>query len=193
MGNKLTVLLICAMRCMGLSAQQPTLKELAGLVADENTRQQVVSFVSASRRERIPLLMELTADSFPESDSYSLQIGLAEIFGELKVGESIPFLERHLILQRGEFANFAPWLKTEDVVLRSFPSVQALISIGPSAARALIKDYATSSKSDERLAAVFVVAHIRDVPEAIEFLKGISNPTGLERYYIDMGLKLQAH
>ena len=136
--------------------------------------------------------MELTTESFPGVDNHSLQVGLAEIFGELKVEESIPFLVGHLILRRYEGVDFAPWSKTEPVALRTFPCIQALASIGGNGSKAIIKEYRTRNESEERLAAIFVVAHIPSVPEAIEFLKGVSNPTVLERYYINKGLKLQA-
>jgi hypothetical protein len=151
-----------------------------------------VSLVLDSRRERIPLLIELTTGSFPSVNNDDLQVGLADIFGELKVEESIPFLVSHLILRRYYGADFAPWMKTDDTVLRTFPCIQALVSIGGNASKALIKEYRTRNKSEERSAAIFVVAHVPGVPEAIEFLKGVSNPTVLERDFISSGLRLQA-
>jgi hypothetical protein len=195
MGNKIADLaLICVMCSIGMPAQQLTPKALAGLVAGDDTREQVVSFVSESRRERIALLMELTTASFPGVDDHSLQVGLADLFGELKVDESIPFLVSHLILRRSEGADFAPWTKVDAVVLRSFPCVQALVSIGANASKALIKEYAGRNASENRLAAIFSVAHIPGVPEAAGFLEGVSSPTFLERDYINKGLlALQTH
>ena len=178
---------------MDLLGQRLTVNELPVLVAGEDTRQQAVSFVSASRRGRIPLLMQLTTESFPNVDDHSLQVGLADVFGEVKADESIPFLLRHLILRRSEGADFAPWTKIDPVVLRSFPCIRALVSIGARASKALIKEFAGGNDSEGRLAAIFVVAHIPGVPEASGFLKGVSNPTVLERYYIDRGLDLQKY
>ena len=192
MGNKLTdLILICVTCCMGLPAQQVTLNGLAGLVADGNTRRQAMSFVSDSRRERIPLLIEMTTGSFPGVNNHNLQVGLAEIFGDLKVEESIPFLVSHLIMRRYEGVDFASWSKTDDGILGTFPCIQALVSIGPPASKAIINEYAARDGSEGRLAAIFVVARVPGVPEAVEFLKGVSNPTFLERYYIKQGLELQ--
>jgi HEAT repeat protein len=194
MGNKIAKsVLICMVCCLGLPAQKLGRKELAGLVEGENTRQQAVSLVAESRREGIALLMELTTESFPGVDDHSLQVGLADVFGELRAEESIPFLQSHLILRRSEGADFAPWTKIDAVVLRSFPCIQALVSIGANASRALIKEYAGRNESENRQAAIFVVARIPNVPEAVGFLKGVSNPTALERDYINRGLELQTH
>jgi hypothetical protein len=194
MGNKIAnSVLIGMVCCLGLLAQKLPPKELAGLVEGENTRQQVVSLVAESKREGIPLLLELTTESFPGVDDHSLQVGLADVFGEVKAEESIPFLLSHLILRRTEGADFAPWTKIDAVVLRSFPCIQALVSIGSTASRSLIKEYAGRSESENRQAAIFVVAHIPNVPEAADFLRGISNPTLLERAYIKKGLDLQTH
>ena|SRR3569833_1035916 len=194
MGNKIAnSVLICMMCCLGLSTPKLTRQELAGLVEAENTRQQAVLLVAESRREGIALLMELTTKLFPGADDHNLQVGLADVFGELKAEESIPFLRSYLILRRSEGADFAPWTKTDAVVLRSFPCVQALISIGANASRALIKEYAGRNESENRQAAIFVVAHIPNVAEAAGFLTRVSNPTILERDYINKGLKLQTH
>lgn len=151
-----------------------------------------VAFVSGSRRERIPLVMELTTESFPSVDDHRLQVGLADIFGELKVEESVPFLANHLILRRYPGADFAPWSKRDPVVLQTFRPFRPSFRSGRTHLKALIKEYAGAKQSEKRLAAIFVVAHIPGVPEAVEFLKSVSEPTGLEREYINTGLELQA-
>ena len=84
-------------------------------------------------------------------------------------------------------------MKTETIVLRSFPCIQALVLIGAKGSRSLIQKYTGSSDSEERLGAIFVVAHVDGVPEAGAFLKGVSNPTILERSYIEQGMKRQEH
>jgi len=164
--------------------------DLPRLLANEADRPRAISFVAASRVERVPLLLDLAKTSPPDVDEHDLHVGLADAFGALKVTESIPFLLRNLTLRRDSVVDLRPWLKTGEVIERSFPAVAALISIGPDASKAAMRAYDQAMKPEERLAAVFVVSQIRGVPEARSFLSTVASRADIERFFAQQGMKI---
>ena len=103
----------------------------------------------------------------------------------MKTKEAVPFLIKNISLQRWLEMNI--WLKTDKVIEERLPAVAALVRIGPDASRAIISEYLTI-EPDDRLAAIFVVARIRD-PEARGFLSSVLGRANLERYWAEEGLK----
>ena len=172
-----------------LSAQTVTQADLPRLLAKKSGSQRVISFVAASRAERLPLLLDLANTTPPDVDEHDLYVGLADTFGALKATEAIPFLLRNIALRRDLFLDLAPWLKTAQVIEWSFPAAAALISIGPDASRAVMRAYDQAMKPEERLAAVFVVSRIRGVSEARVFLSRVIGRADLERYFAQEGVE----
>jgi hypothetical protein len=118
----------------------------------------------------------------------ALYIGLADVFGQLKTKEAIPFLVKNIGLQRG-FSAPNIWMKTPQVVQERLPAVTALIRIGPEASRFLIDTFWTQLQPQDRLAAIFVVSRISGVPEAKEFLSTVLGQANMERHWAEEGLK----
>jgi len=174
---------------MVLLAQTGDPADLAQLLASKAGTQRAISFVAASRAERVPLLLSLAKTSPPDVDEHDLYVGLAYAFGALKVTEAIPFLLRRISIRTDELIDLRPWLKTPDVIQSSFPAVAALISIGPEASRAAMLAYAQPMTPEERLATVFVVSQIPGVPEARSFLARVVGQANIERYFAQEGRK----
>jgi hypothetical protein len=164
-------------------------QNLPGLLANEGDRQRAVSFVASSRAERVPLLLELAQTTPPGVDEHDLHVGLADVFGALKVTEAIPFLLLNASLRREAIIDLGSWIKTPQSIERSFPAVAALISIGPSASRAAMRAYDQPATPEQRLALLFVVSRVRGVPEARLFLSGALGRANLERFFAHEGMK----
>jgi len=163
--------------------------DLSRLLANEGGREKAISFVASSRAERIPLLLNLTKTAPPDVDEHDLHVGLADAFGALKVTDAIPFLLLNITLRRDAFIDLRPWFKTTQAIEQSFPSVAALILIGPTASRAAMRAYDQATTPEERLAIVFVVSRIRSVPEAKNFLSTVAGRADLERSFAQEGMK----
>jgi hypothetical protein len=116
-----------------LSAQTISRADLPRLLANEADRQSAISFVAASRAERLPLLLNLAKSPPLDVDEHDLYVGLADAFGALKVTEAVPFLLRNITLRREVVVDLSPWLKIAEVIEQAFPAAAALISIGPDA------------------------------------------------------------
>jgi hypothetical protein len=168
-----------------LLAQATDDATLAGLLADETTRQRGVDRIVAARNSVVPLLLSWTKSPPENVDQRQLFIGLADAFGQLRTKEAIPFLIKNISLQRWLEMNI--WLKTAKVIEERLPAVAALVRIGPDASRAIINEY-QAIEPDDRLPAIFVVARIRD-PEARGFLSSVLGRANLERYWAEEGLK----
>jgi hypothetical protein len=167
----------------------PAASNLSRLLTNEANREKAISFVASSRAERIPLLLNLTKTAPRGIDEHDLHVGLADAFGALKVTDAIPFLLLNITLRRDAFIDLRPWLKTAQATEQSFPSVAALISMGPTSSRAAMRAYDQATTPEERLAIVFVVSRIRSVPEARAFLSAVVGRADLERSFAQEGMK----
>jgi hypothetical protein len=183
--SRLAILAACG---LPLVAQTIVNTDLARLLASEEGREDAIAFVSASPNDRIPLLLELTKRSGADADGHDLLVGLADAFGKLKVERAIPFLLKNLTLPRDQFIDLKPWMKTDYVIVQAFPSIAAMISIGPDASRAIMHAYGQAMTNEDRLASIFVVAHIPGVPEAKIFLRRVSLQASQERFFAQEGL-----
>ena len=134
----------------------------------------------------VPLLLSWTKNPPAQVDQHGLFVGLANAFAQLKAKEAIPFLIKNISLQRW-ILDMPVWLKTDKVIEERLPAVAALVQIGPDASKAVISEYLTI-EPDDRLAAIFVVARIRD-PEARGFLVSVLGRANMERYWAEEGLK----
>jgi hypothetical protein len=120
-------------------------------------------------------------------DEYELFLGLADAFGRLKTEAAIPFLIKHINIQRGLAAPNI-WMKTGEVIQQRMPAIGALIQIGPPASKALIGTWPPRQEED-RLATIFVVSQISGVPEARGFLASAMGEANLEHHWAGEGLK----
>jgi hypothetical protein len=164
-------------------------RQLAELLANSSTREAAVARVAGSPATSVPLLLSWTTAPPPGVDDYELRVGLADALGEVRSQAAIPFLVKNLVLRRDRFIDLAPWLKTPEVVVDTFPAISALIKIGPEASRALILAARQPMTAEERLAAVFVVSRIKGVPEARPFLTSALAQADLERRWIEEGVR----
>jgi len=81
-------------------------------------------------------------------------------------------------------------MKAPEVIERRLPAVVALIQIGAEASKALISASWECMATEDRLAAIFVVSRIKDVPEARALLAQALGEANMQRHWADEGLKL---
>lgn len=163
--------------------------DLARLLARDSTRQDAVNQIVASGRTSVPLLLSWARKPPTGVEKYDLYLGLAEVFGQLRARDAIPFLIKNITLQ-----NWPPssntWMKTPEVIEQRMPAVAALIKIGPDASRAVLHTPLAQLTPEERLAAIFVVSRVKQVPEAREFLISILGQANMERLWAEEGLRV---
>jgi hypothetical protein len=181
---KTTILIACIISTLQAGGNE----ELARRLANGRTREQAVAEIQTSGASSVPVLLKWAQKPPPKIDEYDLDIGLAEVFGQLRVTAAIPFLVSRLGLQNPRFVGFSTWLKTEEVIEKTFPALSALIKIGPDASRAVIEAYPSLRTLDERIAAMFVVSHVTGVPEARDFFIRASGAANTERIWAERGL-----
>lgn len=176
--------------CAVPSSQDRGDQELARQLANASTRQSAVAKILASGSAKIVLLLSWTLKPPAQVDKYELYIGLADALGQLRAREAIPFLIDNIGLRRTREVDLAPWLKTDQVIEWTFPAVAALIQIGPDASKALIRASRRPMVAEHRIAVIFAVSRIRDVPEARTFLTQALGMANIERYWAEEGLEL---
>jgi hypothetical protein len=161
--------------------------ELARRLADPSARSAASYEIVRSGAVKVPALLQL-AESPPASvNRTELLVSLADIFGQLRTKEAIPFLIQNISLARWVRPNI--WDKAPNVIEEHLPAVTALIKIGPEACKALIDIDWMSKPWEDNLAAIFVVSQIGD-PGGRPLLVTAIARANLERYRAEQGLKL---
>jgi len=107
----------------------------------------------------------------------------------MKTEAAVPFLVRVIGINRDYPADINPWLKVPSVIENSYPAAAALIRIGPTGAKAAMEAAEGPMTPDDRLLAIFVVARVRDVPGAQEFLSAARRHANLDCIGAEEGLK----
>jgi hypothetical protein len=158
-------------------------------LADTKTRSEAVAEAVAAGYNRVPLLLAWSRKPPAGIDRDSLNIGLADIFGRLRVKESIPFLITNISAIRRTRADFAPWMKTPESIEDDFPAIAALIQIGPEAGTALIRAAQGPMLAMDRRAAVFAVSRIKGVPESRAFLSSVVAEAYQEGHWAEEGIR----
>jgi len=171
-----------------ISAQAPSNRELVKLIEDDSTRDAAVQKIVASGNSKARELLEWTQGAPKDVNTYRLYLGLAEVFGQLRMREAIPFLIRNITL---EIWPQSPniWMKSPSAIRGRMPAVSALIEIGKAASLALINEPLEGMPPDRRLATMFVVGQVAGVPESKEFLNRIISQANTERFWAEEGLK----
>jgi hypothetical protein len=174
------------------SAQNLSDQQIANRLASENTRSNAVARVVAAGNARISVLLAWTQQPPLGVDEYELDIGLADAFAQLGTKEAIPFLITNIGLNRWRDVNV--WLKAPKVIQERLPAVNALIRLGPEALNGVIHAYWQMRRSEDRLAAVFVVSRIAAASqvqgaEARNFLTSTMTELNIERFWAEEGLK----
>jgi HEAT repeat protein len=149
-----------------LAIGQQVDNDLSVRLASERTRTRAIEEILKNERTLTPVLLSWTENLPNHADPDGLMIGLIDAFAKLKTREAIPFLIKCISVKRTGPVDLAPWLKVPEVIVWTFPAIDALIQMGPPAARELIRRAREPMTPEERLAAIFVVAHISGVPEA---------------------------
>lgn len=175
-----------------INAQSQSDNDLARALAADESRQAAVSRIVESDRSVLPLLLEWVDMPPDQVDEHGLYIGLADVFKHLKAMESIPFLIANIRLRRIRFVDLKPWLKRDDVVLNTFPSLAALVNIGPAAIDPLIRAFREPTTDEGRLCIIFAVSSIASKSEdsrAREFLSSVKARANVELFWVDKGIK----
>jgi hypothetical protein len=188
----LRIILMAIGTTAACAAQNLSDRQIANRLASENTRSNAVAKVVAAGNARISVLLAWTQKPPLGVDEYELDIGLADAFAQLGTKEAIPFLIKNIGLNRWRDVNV--WLKTPKVIQERLPAVNALISLGPEALNRVIQAYWQMQRSEDRLAAVFVVSRIAAAsevqdPEARNFLTSTITELNIERFWAEEGLK----
>ncbi|HYM05430.1 MAG TPA: hypothetical protein VEU11_02625 [Terriglobales bacterium] len=175
-----------------VSAQAPGDMALARELSDSRTRAKAVADIVASNGSTLPLLLVWAQAPPADVDQHELDIGLADVFGELKTKEAIPFLVGNIGLRRDHRVNV--WLKTPGAIEKELPAAAALIRIGPEGAKAVIQAYWQPMLAEDRAAAIFVVtktveASPNAVPEARGFLQSALAHLRIDRLLAEEGLE----
>jgi hypothetical protein len=167
---------------------------LIAQLSDSGTREAAVSEIVAAGHDKVPLLLSWTSrppDVINPLRMFQLKIAMAEVFGQLKVLEAVPFLIDNLNLQAIPASNI--WTKNPDAIMSRLPAVAALISIGRGARPALFEAFNKPSMPDDRLAMTFVLSRTAQTPaevkETKDFFNSIIQGMRLERFWIDEGLR----
>ena len=168
-------------------SQAPDGRKLAVALANPDARTRTVEDIVSSGRTDVPLLLELARRPPRGVDRSELYIGLAEVFGRLRVREALPFLIANISLGIERAPNI--WLKTDRAIAERMPAVAALIRIGPAASLAVMNAWAGPMTDADRLAAIFVVGQIQGVPDARAFLQSVVGGATLERNLALDGIK----
>lgn len=179
--------------CSAAAAQEATQRELARLLANEQTRRDTVAKMTpASGKDEAPLLMSWTRKPPPGVDKYELYIGMADAFGQMKTKEAVPFLIGNIGLRRGRPIDFAPWLKTPKAIEETFPAAAALIQIGPDTSGPLIRAFAEPMTAEDRALAIFVISRMLSrgagIPGARAFLTSALGEANREHQWAQEGL-----
>jgi hypothetical protein len=183
-------LVMAAILASCIDPQENGDRELAGQLADHSTRERTITALVTAGNRRIPLLLSWTRKPPEGVDVCSLYVGLADVFGRLRITEAIPFLIEHIAsVKRTCDADFAPWMKAPAAIEEAFPAMAALIQIGPEAGTALIRAADRPMIALDRRAAIFAIARIKGVPEAHAFLTSAIAEAYQERRWAEEGLK----
>lgn len=163
-------------------------EELARRLADVVYRREAVAQIVAAPSLYVPVLLSWSKNPPSGVPQVELYFGMAQVFGELKTKEAIPFLIKNISV-RPILANGNTWMKAAPTIEARLPAVGALIKIGPDASKALIQAYSQLMTAEDRLAAIFAVSRIGD-PAARDFLRIAVAMTSNERYWAEEGLKV---
>jgi hypothetical protein len=112
---------------------------------------------------------------------------MAVAFGLMRTREAIPFLINNIALE-SDPVGMAPWLKDAGTIERTFPCIAALIQMGPDASREAIRAAEGQLSPEQRLAAIFVVSRVKNVPEAKAFLSSVIGDANQMRHWAEDGL-----
>jgi HEAT repeat protein len=172
-----------------LAQQVDSDQALARMLSKDDTRDDAVARVAGVGPVKVPLLLSWTRTAPEGVEQTGLYLGMAEVFGLLRVKEAIPFLIGHISLQAG-FAAPNLWMKTPAAIESRLPAVKALIQIGPESSKVLMGAAWDRMSPEDRLAALFVVSRVGGGPEARAFVVRALGEANLQRYWAEEGLKL---
>lgn len=177
-------LLSLVQRNKGLGEDQEL--ELARRLTGVETRRAAIKYAIEQAEVLKPLLLRWTES--PPTGIYKrgLYKALAEIFGELRATEAIPFLIRNL----DELQSYMPiWNKGSDVIIQESPAIRALLRIGKAAVPALISAGAPANRLtfEETLSIVFTLTQLKD-PRAKHFLFAVRASAFLLALHAQEGL-----
>ncbi len=93
---------IAALCCGFAAPQDPKSLEMARQLADESTRQSAVPRIVASGSNTVSQLLSWAKTPPTGVDEHGIYVGLADVFGQLKTEEAIPFLIKNISLDRDD-------------------------------------------------------------------------------------------
>lgn len=169
---------------------------IARSLANLDSQQQAVRTLLASGRNKLPLLLSWAEAAPPQLNDLEVTVlcdALADIFGELKTEEAIPFLIKNIGHQRFPPIGGVVWAKPLSVIERQEPAMTALVRMGPTAAVAIIRASPWNMGPEERMATIIAVSEIayqmKDPKEELTFLKEMLAQSNIERRWAEEGLK----
>ncbi|HYK18748.1 MAG TPA: hypothetical protein VEV37_12035, partial [Bryobacteraceae bacterium] len=91
--------------CLAAQAQDEN-DRLVRLLVNDKTQAKTVADIVASGHDKMSLLLSWTKNPPGRLDPFELEtlkVGLADIFGQLKTNEAVPFLVKNIRMQRSIF------------------------------------------------------------------------------------------
>ncbi len=91
MTNRILTMTLMSLGIFAASPQNRDGRELARLLANNDTREGALAAIAASGVTQVPLLLSLASNPPAEVDKHDLYVGLAEAFGRIRASVAIPF------------------------------------------------------------------------------------------------------
>ena len=182
--------------CVVACAQGTADLDLAHQLGDRETQPAAVNEIVTSGRDRVPLLLAWTKAAPPQLNDLEVTIlndAIADIFGQLKVEEAIPYLVKNIGYQRFPPYPGVIWYKPLPVIEEQLPAMTALIRIGPKAAEAIMRaspwDMGTEGRQRPSFAVSEIAYTMKDHEKEKSFLKGMLALAESECRFAKEGLK----
>jgi len=153
--------------CLAAQAQDEN-DRLVRLLVNDKTQAKTVADIVASGHDKMSLLLSWTKNPPGRLDPFELEtlkVGLADIFGQLKTNEAVPFLVKNIRMQRSIFLMPGFGLKEGRVVLERLPAVAALVKISTPALESLERALYVAPPSENRLPFAFAITHTSELDE----------------------------
>lgn len=171
--SSLVILTAVCLLCGRASAADPLAPAiLARSLANPLTRSAAIQAAVKSPARSLPILLRWIDHPPDLVHVRDLKVGMAEVFGRLRVRKAIPFLVSNIFLNDLP-GPAAVWAGTQDEVLGRLPAVRALARIGPEAALALTR--AREEKTGDEELAVELAICLTANSKATSLLTDIRN------------------
>ena len=172
---------------------------LARLLANGSTRRAAISDIIESHRDKVTVLISWTRTppkGLNDIELYILRGSMAEIFGQSRTKEAIPFLIENITVRPDLQLTPDVWAKGPGAIEERMPAISALIRIGPPAFEATAHWPVEPPRFEDRLAGIYVVSRLaatinekKTTEEAYMYIRSALAEANLQRSLAEEGMK----